>query len=142
MYTEVLQESSFVRAHVEVWLKEDPSLRSEFVAGENDLVNYQIVQFGVATLEPNTSAVFFKQWNHQTSDGDFFWCHAHRFYVGFTALGERYIYTDTLRFVARADVQLFENVQPRKTGEIEFDLGYRIYMEENDPFPCQIERAP
>jgi hypothetical protein len=137
VYTEVLQESSLVRARVQIWLKEDPSVRAEIIAGENDLVNYQIVHFNVATLEPNSSALFLKQWNHQTSDGRFFWCFAHRYHEGFTQLGERYLLTDTLRFVAQADVQLFKNVQPRKTGQVEFDLGYRIFMEENDPSPCQ-----
>jgi len=125
LFDEVLQDSALVQGTIEIWLKKDPSQRRLITCTEGDLSN-NVVRFGLATLGVDSSAKLTKAWNHKTNEGVPFW--------SFGSLSPRishggvpYCESDSLQFVARATIQLFRNVQPVPTQQIEFSLTYWVF---------------
>jgi hypothetical protein len=126
-YDEVLQGEARVQVSVSIYYKPNPSLSQTVTYGADDLLNGWLVSSGVLTLGVDTAAVFLRQWSHHTSDGTPFWQ-----FVDLTprttAKGEPYLESDPMHFVARASVQVFKNVQPLQTREIEFTLVYDVFQ--------------
>jgi hypothetical protein len=126
VYREVLQDTQRVRLDVEVWLKDQPAARATIHATANDLVSPWLVRGSLLTLGIDTAAVVQKQWSHRTDAGVPFWNYADMF-PGVTMGGESYCESASLRFVARATVQAFKNVQPTRLPEFEYDQVYRVF---------------
>lgn len=129
LHDEALQEAALPDATVEIWLKNSPDEQATVRLQESNLVDPTIVRLGVATLAPTKSASFLKQWNHRTGQGRPFWEFVDRL-QGVTARGAKYYLSDPVNFVAKARVQLFRNVQPEQTNEIEFSVSYMIFVQD------------
>jgi len=126
IYDDVLQEEAFVQATINVALMDEPDQRAVVRADQNNLLNYWILRFNMVTLEPGTEAQFLKQWNHRTVDGIPFWEYV-RLTQKFTDRGEPYLESEPMNFVAQGKVQIFKNVPPEPTRQIEFTLTYHIF---------------
>jgi hypothetical protein len=129
LHDEALQEAALPDATVEIWLRDSPDERTTVPVRESNLVDPTIVRLGVATLAPKQSASFLKQWNHRTGQGKPFWEFVNRI-PGVTPRGAKYYLSDPVNFVAKARVQLFRNVQPEQTDEIEFSVSYMLFVQD------------
>ncbi len=125
LFDEVLQDSALVRGTIEIWLKNNPSQRRLIICTEGDVSN-NVVRFGLATLGVDSSARLTKAWNHKTDEGIPFWSFG-RLSPRISHGGVPYCESDPLQFVASATVQLFKNVQPERTQQIEFSLTYWVF---------------
>jgi len=127
-YVEVLQESALVKGDIEVWLRDHPAYRAVVHADGRDLMNSWIIRAKIATLGPDSSANFLRQWNHHATDGAPFWAFA-RFTEGrLPPFGEKYYLSDSVFIVAKARLQIFQPVYPEETPERTFALRYRIFV--------------
>lgn len=126
VFVEALEDTQRVRLDVEVWLKDQPTARATIHGTANDLVSRWLVHGSLLTLGIDTAAIVQKQWSHRTDAGIPFWNYGDMF-PGATMAGELYCETTPLRFVARATVQAFKNVQPVRMPEFEFVLVYRVF---------------
>jgi len=125
-YNEVLQAETLLEGEVEVWLRDDPNQRAVVRLDRSDLMNSWIVGGGLTTLRPDSPAVFVKQWSHMTTGGAPLWG-----FVGLTprvtAHGVPFCESGPVHLVAEGSVQLFKNVAPVKTAQIEFTLVYQVF---------------
>jgi hypothetical protein len=126
LYVEVLQEEEFARVDVDVWLRDSASQRANVVALKRDLTNQALVSGGLLTLRPNETATFLKQWSHKTTGGLWFWEFV-RLTPKVTPRGERYMESDSVRFLASGRVQLFKTRAPERLLPVQFTLIYRIF---------------
>ncbi len=125
IYDEVLQDSALISGSVELWMEDDPTQRATIPISVTALQNPSIVFQGQLTLRVNQTAFFAKQWSQRTDDGIYFW----RF-VNLTkyvdSMGRVYFVSDSIRFVARASMQIFQKAQSVRTQEIRYFMNYII----------------
>ncbi len=127
VYTEVLQDTQRIRMDVEVWLKDQPTARATIHGTEIDLVNrWLLVRGSLLTLGIDTAALVQKQWSHRTDAGVPFWNYSN-LWPAATVSGESYCQSESLRFVGRATVQVFKNVQPKRLPDFEFTQIYQVF---------------
>ena len=126
LHDEVLQERALVEADIDVAMRNTPTNRVVVHADKDDLVNSWILQANKITLAPDMAVQLIKQWDHRTVNGIPFWEYV-RLTQKFTAHGEPYLESEPVNFVAKAEVQVFENVPREKTRQIEFSLIYNIF---------------
>jgi hypothetical protein len=127
LHDEVLQERALVQADIDVAMRNMPTNRAVVHADKDDLLNSWILRANQITLAPDTAAQLIKQWDHRTAEGVPFWEFV-RLTLKFTPRGEPYLESDPVNFVAKAEVQVFENVPREKTPQIEFSLIYNIFI--------------
>lgn len=126
VYAEVLQDEEFARGEINIWLRDQPDQRGTTVATKRDLTNQSLVIGGLFTLRPSETATFLKQWSHKTTSGRWFWEFV-RLTPKVTPRGERYMESDSVRFIAAGRVQLFKTRAPEILPSIQFTLVYRIF---------------
>jgi len=126
VYDEVLQDDVRIAVTVDVWMKDQPQHRVTVQVGRSDLMNGNIIQAGMVTLGPDSSANFLKRWNHRTDNNQPFWEFV-RLTRRTTTSGRPYLESDPIRFVGQAHAQLFEHVQPIASQRVEFTFVYWIF---------------
>jgi hypothetical protein len=127
IYDEVLQDSALVRGEIDVRLRDHPEYHTVVIADNRHLLNSWIIRARIATLGPDSTANFLRQWDHRTAGGAPFWQFA-SFTVGYTPMGEKYYLSDSVYCVASARVQIFKPAHPEGTPEKTFALRYRIFV--------------
>jgi hypothetical protein len=126
LHDEVLQARALVKADIDVAMRDMSANRALVHANKDNLHNSWILQSNQITLGPDTAAQLIKQWDHRTADGIPFWEFV-PLTQKFTARGEPFLESEPVNFVAKAEVQVFENVPSEKTEQIEFSLIYNIF---------------
>lgn len=127
-YNEVLQENAEVRGTVEVWLADRPDVRTTVNMTVAD-VDYPVFDpDGILTLVPGDSVHAARQWSHVADNGQAFLRYVPLHGGVDPVAGRSYYETGPVRFNAQATFQVFQNVQPEKTGIYEFSLVYRLYV--------------
>lgn len=126
IYVEVLQDSEYARADIDVWLRDFSEQQGKVVSTKRELTDPSLVSGGQLTLRPNVTATFLKQWEHRTIGGRRFWDFV-RLTLKSTPLGEPYLESDPVNFVATGRVQLFKTKGPERLPQIQFALVYRIF---------------
>lgn len=126
IYVEVLQDSEYARADLDVWMRDQPEQRTHVVATRRELTNSGLIVRGLLTLRPNETATFLKQWSHRTTSGRWFWEFV-RLTPKITQTGQRYLESDTVHLIAEGKVQLFKATAPERLPRIGFSTFYRIY---------------
>jgi hypothetical protein len=141
VYTEVLQDTARVRMDVEVWLKDQPSVRATVHATEKDVSNgWSVLSYPMLTLGIDTAAIIQKQWSHRTDAGIPFWAYLD-LSPGATMEGEPFCESSATQLVARATIQAFKNVQPVRIQETEFTLTYKVFGVHCPPHPPSTNEA-
>ncbi len=125
-YAEVLQGPSRIRGTVDIWLRDRPEKKATIPISPLDLQNLWILNGNTVTLEPGQAARFYKQWNHKTDAGEWFWelvdtTH----YV--TLDGTPYADSDTVHVLSKVSLQLFDQVPARQSVADSTMMFYRIY---------------
>ncbi len=126
IYVEVLQDEESARVDIDLRLRDMPEQRGKVIATKRELTDPSLVFGGQLTLRPNLSATFLKQWEHKTTTGKHFWEFV-TLTPKTTERGERYLESDSVRFVGSGKVQLFRTRAPEKLPPIQFTLVYRIF---------------
>jgi hypothetical protein len=126
LHDEVLQGKAHVEGRIEVWVKDNPLHRAAVIADVRDLITAGVVVGDTATLGVDSTARFIRQWSRRTTERNFFWEYV-RLSPKVTSNGVPYCESDSIHFVARATIHLFENTPPQKTPEIQFVLVYKIF---------------
>jgi hypothetical protein len=126
VYNEVLQDSAAVLARIEIWMKNAPEKRSTVDLTESTLTTGEIVRRGIATLEPNFTAIFSSQWSHRTDDGTPYWDLVPTSPAS-TRGGEPYCQSDTITFVIRGWASIFKFDAPAVLPEQEVRLCYAVF---------------
>ncbi len=123
---EVLQDSEFARAEIEIWLRDIPAQKGIIISTKRELTNPSLIVGGLITLRPNVTATFLKQWEHKTLAGKRFWEFV-RLTPKVTPTGEPYLESAPVNFAASGTVQLFKGKAFERLTQIEFSLVYRIF---------------
>jgi hypothetical protein len=131
IYDDVLQDSATVEVTLEVWLKDRPEIRTVVQADVGNLTTDSLVLGNIMTLEPNSTAIVLKQWNHRTQESIPFWDYVPT-YLTYSTGGIPFCLSDPVHFVVRGSVRLFKYAPPLTLPDQEFSLVYQIF-----DLPCK-----
>jgi len=123
-YNDVLQGEEHVEGKVDVWVKERPDRRSQVTFTAKNIVNGS-QYLGFMTIGVDSAAVVIGQWNHRTTEGIPFWQFVNLFPAA-TLQGVPFCRSDTVHLMAQGSLQVFKNVQPLKSKQIEFAQVFGI----------------
>jgi len=126
VYDEVLQDSATVEAALEVWLRDRPEIRTAVRADVSNLTTSRVVLGGITTLEPDSTAIFLRQWSHRTQDSIPYWDYVTT-HPMMTVGGIPFCLSDTLHFMVRGSVRLFKFEPSLIFPEQEFSVIYQIF---------------
>lgn len=126
VHDEVLDDSAFVKATLEVWLKERPDVRTTLQVGESNITTPGVLSGGVLTLRPNDPLQISIPWNHVADNGTPVWGYV-RLRPKETASGVKYCESDTVTLLAKGSLRLFRRIAPLLISMREFRVIYRVY---------------
>ena len=136
VYDEVLQDSARIRLTLEVTLPElskfkvfagsQGEQKATVRAGEESLVNSNLLWRGYLTVGVDTAVILRKLWNHRTDDGVPFWSLVN-LHPGATNSGELFCQSDTLTLTVKGSVQVFNIVQPQVFPDMHIRIVYKVF---------------
>jgi hypothetical protein len=125
-YSEVLEGPSRINGTIEVWLRDRPDEKATIPISPLDLQNLWIISGNTVTLTPGDAARFYKQWNHKTDDGTWFWELVDTTHL-VTPDGTPYADSDSVNILSMVSLQVFDQVPVRHSVPDSATLLYRIY---------------
>ena len=126
IHDEVLDDSAAIEVDLDVWLKDDPSVRAHLRIDKTYLTTGGVLVGGVLTMRPRVPITVYYPWSHRAADDTPFWDHVH-LTAGLTQGGVPYCQSDTLTFSAEGSARLFPRIAPVPIPVQDFRLLYRVY---------------
>jgi hypothetical protein len=126
VYDDVLQDSCVLEGRVQIWMKNNPEVRAEFLLTDPDLVTYRMLNNRTLTIGIDTTLIMLHQWSHRTVDGVPIW----EYLVlspGATMAGERFCISDGTTFIVRCSLRLFKSFGQIQIPDQEVTLTYQVF---------------
>jgi hypothetical protein len=132
VYDDVLQDSCVLEGRVEIWMKDRPEVRAEFLLTEIDLVTNSMLNRRTLTIGVDTTLIMLHQWAHRTVEGIPIWEYLD-LSPGATMSGERYCISNPTAFIVRCSLRIFNSYGQIQIPDQEVILTYQVFGIECQP---------
>ena len=136
LHDEVLQAQEDISIDITFSVQGSPNIGGTAHGDRNQLLNFMMMHGDLLTIEPESTATFFIQWNHGEvrlweSNGLTF----HR--IDGNPVDITWFESGPLSVVASGTARFFENIAPLELPDARMEIDYKIFV--GDPQPANVE---